>query len=541
MIKKSYELKWTYDAPEAILACDIITCHDKIYLVFGGHDRHLYIMNENKEIINSMRFDGWLRCIYTADIDGDGCEEILAGTGDGNFLVVKYIEEDAKMIGVKHYITDGKILCCTAGDITRNGEYELIFGGDNNKLVIFANFARDSPQFVQYYESWVTSCTIGVLNPKLIKSAILGLVIGTKNGLLQLIHIEDQNLKILWHRDLDSKINDLSIADINHDGTNEIITCSDDSNIRVFNSEGVLLTCLHISESRPLSLLIDDIDGDNANELLIGCADGSLFVYQNNQLDSLDFNLKWSTKIKSSIEDIAIIAKNDQSIKQIIFGGYDRTIRNVVDYEWGKKKKLEISKQIELQNVRVKEEKEAFNSIPTNLEEFTQNLLKERIYIDLNTLIADLKEIGYNMNMIEENLGVLKEEGQLVTKEEELNVWRYIQKPNARDIVEETTKEDSEIKIKNKIIKKSESDQKTVAPLKKLIFETLKQKGPVNSKASLIDLVAQKGFSKTEIQSELDMLNNKNLITYSRSKPRGWILNMNKQIKQELDEKKEPR
>ncbi|MBD3213975.1 MAG: hypothetical protein GF311_15300 [Candidatus Lokiarchaeota archaeon] len=537
MIKKSYELKWTYNAPEAILACAIINCHDKTYLVFGGHDRHLYIMNEDKDIINSMEFDGWLRCIYTADIDGDGCEEIIAGTGDGNFLVVKYREEDAKLIGVKHYITDGKVLCCTAGDITRNGQHELIFGGDNNKLIIFANFSSDFPQFVQYYESWVTSCTTGVLKPKSMKSAILGLVVGTKNGLLQLIHIEDQNLKILWHRDLDGKLNDIYVADINHDGFNEIITCSDDSNIRVFNSEGDLLTCLHITESRPLSLLIDDIDGDNANELIIGCADGSLFVYQNNQLDSLNFKLKWSTKIKSSIEDIASIAKDDNSIKQIIFGGYDRTIRNVVDFEWGKRKKLEIPPPIELPNVRVKEE-EAFSSIPTNLEEFIQNLLEERIYIDLNILIEDLEEIGYDMNKIEEKLNALKMEGNLLHKEEELSVWRLIQVPNEREFVEEASKEDFEIKPKDKFQVKSKGNVKTFATLQKVIFETLNQKGPIDSKSDLIDLVSQKGFSKTEIQSEIDILNDKNLITYSRSKPRGWTLNMDLQTEQGFEEKK---
>ena len=86
-LKKRFNVKWIFEAPEAVLTCSILKCGDKQYYVFGGHDRTLYLMDDEMQVLDSVSFDGWCRCTFPIDITSDGCDEILVGAGDGNFLV----------------------------------------------------------------------------------------------------------------------------------------------------------------------------------------------------------------------------------------------------------------------------------------------------------------------------------------------------------------------------------------------------------------------------------------------------------------------
>ncbi|GAH16648.1 unnamed protein product, partial [marine sediment metagenome] len=85
--------------------------------------------------------------------------------------------------------------------------------------------------------------------------------------MLQLIQIKDNLPEIVWNRNFSSQINTIKIGDVINDGLNEIILGADDSTMKILNSEGDLITEIKSEDGRPLSLLIEDIDGDNANEI----------------------------------------------------------------------------------------------------------------------------------------------------------------------------------------------------------------------------------------------------------------------------------
>ncbi len=334
MIRKRYQLNWMFECPEAVLTCSILRCHNNNYLVFGGHDKTLYLMDEKMNIVDDRAFDGWCRCSYAIDLDGDGIDEILVGAGDGSFMVLKLNIEKQKLVGIMRYRSTGKVNCCIAGDFTRNSKTDLLFGGEDKTLKIFDSVSSKEPKFVFYYDSWVTACTLGYLKLPDNKIPIYGLLVGTKNGSVQLIQIQEGSPDIIWQKDFHSQINDIKVGDVTNDGFNEIILCTDDSNIKVLNSEGELLKEIPTDEGRPLSLLIEDIDGDNAKEIIAGCADGSLKIFHNPSLNSKEIELKWKTKVSTSIQDICYLMGTEQDVKHIVFGGYDRAIRNLTDFEW---------------------------------------------------------------------------------------------------------------------------------------------------------------------------------------------------------------
>ena len=98
-IRKRYQLKFMFECPDAVLTCSVLRCKEKNYLVFGGHDKALYLMDEEMKIIDDRSFDGWCRCSYPIDLDCDGCDEVLVGAGDGSFMVLKLNEEKKNLVG----------------------------------------------------------------------------------------------------------------------------------------------------------------------------------------------------------------------------------------------------------------------------------------------------------------------------------------------------------------------------------------------------------------------------------------------------------
>ncbi|MFX1410768.1 MAG: hypothetical protein ACFFA6_10465 [Promethearchaeota archaeon] len=552
MIRKRYQLNWMFECPEAVLTCSILKCHDNNYLVFGGHDKTIYLMDENMNIVDDRVFDGWCRCSYTIDLDGDGCDEILVGAGDGSFMVLKLNIETQKLVGIMRYRSTQKINCCIAGDFTRNGKFELIFGGEDKTLKIFESVKSENPKFTLYYDSWVTACTLGHLKLPDEKIPIYGLLVGNKNGLLQLIQIQNDVPDIIWQKDFQSQINDIKIGDVTNNGLNEIILSTDDSTIKILSSSGEILKEIVSEEARPLSLLIEDIDGDNAREIVVGCADGSLKVFHNPSLNSNDIELKWKTKVATSIKDICYLLGKDQSSKHIVFGGYDRAIRNITDFEFGQKPVLDIPQQLQVPEVQVSketqiEEEIQIKEIPTNIREYIFKILKDVGF--LHDLIKELMKLGYTRSEIIEELEIMRTQKMITYEKVTYPIWSLpgeempekgkeveipVEEPKVMVkpmVIEEVTQTSKKRLVDALDLYPSGSEEIASSTevasgksLKDAIIDYLRQYKLVSSITKLIEDLVQIGFTKDNVEKEIESLKEQGIIIYSRGKPRGWSI-----------------
>lgn len=545
-----------FECPDAVLTCSVLKCKeknkkDKNFLVFGGHDKTLYLMDEQMNIIDDRIFDGWCRCSYSIDLDGDGCDEVLVGAGDGNFMVMKLNIEKKKLTGIMRYKASKRINCCIAGDFTRDGNIEIIFGSDDKTLRIFDNIKAKKPKFTLYYDSWVTTCTLGFLKLPDVENPIYGLIVGTKSGIVQLVQFQDKMLEVIWQQNYNTQINDIQVGDVTNDGLNEILLATDDSFIRILNSEGHLIKEITIEEGRPISLLVEDIDGDNAKEIVAGCADGSLRVFHNPSLDSQEFELKWKTKVSTSIKNVCYLMGEDKNVKHIIFGGYDRTIRNVTDFEWGQKETLEIPHKIEMDESKIPKKVDLINEIakikdvPTNIREQIFNFLQERGH--LKNLMNELLKLGYSEDEILDEFTLLKTQKSVVYEKVIYPVWSLpseeLEKEMPEEVkaeiqIEEQTKpkvqpliiEESVTPKKEKLLaafeSETSSDEKVGAgqSLEEVIIEYLKEQKLIVTKAELIDGIRTKGFADSAIENIIDELKEQGKIQYSRAKPKGWSL-----------------
>lgn len=554
MIRKRYQLNWMFECPDAVLTCSVLSCKNNNFLIFGGHDKTLYLMDEKKNIIDERVFDGWCRCSYPIDLDGDGCDEVLVGAGDGNFMVLKLNIVKKKLVGLMRYKSSKRINCCFAGDFTRDGNIELIFGSEDKSLRIFDDIKAKEPKYILYYDSWVTACTLNYLKLPDVEDPIYGLLVGTKNGLVQLVQFHDNMVDIVWQKNFNSQINDIKVGDVTNDGFNEVILSTDDSSIKILNSEGETITEIDTDEGRPISLLVEDIDGDNAKEIVAGCADGSLKVFHNPSLNSQDFELKWKTKVATSIKNVCYCTVKEQNLKQIVFGGYDRKIRNVTDFEWGQKQSLDIPQNMRIPEVQPSKREDLIKEIakikdiPSNIREHIFNILQEKGH--LKDLMKDLEELGYSEDEILEEFALLKTQKSLVYEKVNYPVWSLpdeeIQKEMPEEVKAEVkVEEQPKPKVQPLVIEKSvepkkeklraalESEPKKPVPKEKVsaegsledvIFAYLKKQKLVATKAQFISDIKEKGFSNTQIEKEIALLKKQGKIQYSRSTPKGWSL-----------------
>ena len=133
-------------------------------------------------------------------------------------------------------------------------------------------------------------------------------------------------------------------------------------------------------------------------------------------------------------------------------------MRNVTDFEWGKKPILKIPQRFKIPKIPPKKdvldvkEGEKLEIVPTNLRGFIVKLLEKRgFYLTTEMLINELLEKGYNRDQIKEELELMKSQETVNYGKIDMQVWSI---PD--DAIEElilSLKRDAE---KPKLVEKAE-------------------------------------------------------------------------------------
>ena len=250
----------------------------------------------------------------------------------------------------------------------------------------------------------------------------------------------------------------------------------------------------------------------------------------------------------------SIVGGTDKNVKHIVFGGYDRKIHNVTDFEWGQKESLEIPQKIKIPEIEISKRVDLIKEIakikevPTNIREHIFNILQEKGH--LKDLMKKLSELGYSEDEILEEFALLKTQKSVVYEKVTYPVWslpseefekEMPEEVKAEILVEDQPKpkvkplviEESVKPIKEKLVaalesesKKKVSKQKTSigGSLEEVIFEYLKKQKIVGTKANFVNDIKEKGFSNSEIEKVINSLKEQGKIKYSRSAPKGWSL-----------------
>jgi len=201
--------------------------------------------------------------VMTSDLDGDGQEEIVAGSYDKHLYL---LDEDGQLMW--RYALGAAVYSLDAGDLDGDGGEEAVAGGDDNRVHALGAGG-------ELLWEWYVGGRVVSLQVEDVDGNGRGEVIaGSWDGQLLLL---DGDGSLRWSLVDDDGVSEIESADLDGDGYVEIIVAHRDGSVSLVTCDGeqrwTYETAGYVRE-----LTTADTDGDGALEVVVGSADGWIYV-----------------------------------------------------------------------------------------------------------------------------------------------------------------------------------------------------------------------------------------------------------------------
>ncbi len=134
------KLHWKFQTGgwvRTVFSCDINGDGDAEVLV-GSLDKNLYILNQQGCVLATLPMKNPLNNLFAADIDQDGQTEILVGTSGKDLIALSY-DATAGFKEKWRKSFDNHLLSLCVTDIDNDGEYEIIAGSEDKHVYFLDN------------------------------------------------------------------------------------------------------------------------------------------------------------------------------------------------------------------------------------------------------------------------------------------------------------------------------------------------------------------------------------------------------------------
>lgn len=275
----NYEKIWEYDADAPITSVFVGDSNNNRQneLIIGSNDGTIIIYAQKDEPLNfkqvwKKKYEGD-SIVRLADLDGDTLNEMIIANNNA-FRVFRVIDKyPKKEVWTETFKTHIKEMLLF--DLNSDKKYEIFLGLEDGNLKIFSH--KDGNYFSEdkkyEFKNLVSSFAPGKIRDKDV------IVAGSYDKTLRAFHESSEIFKIETY----DKIYAVSLADIDHDGIDEIL-CASGNTLYVFKDD-VFLTC---QIDYPTSILAD-------KDLTI-----HYYIKNNseNMIYNIDFShLEWAPKI----------------------------------------------------------------------------------------------------------------------------------------------------------------------------------------------------------------------------------------------------
>lgn len=338
-------------------------------ILFGSTDGRARLLNADGKVLWTFETGDEVWAVGSADLDGDGKRELLAGSDDA---YVYALDRDGRLVW-KHSPPFGhqpwvywtlyksKIRKIASGDLNGDGKDEVVLGcgnmrcvavsprgkqlwefrtdhgtcttlevadldGDGRAEVIGGKgiFSSNSNGFrlngegkaIGYYrnQGW-TSIVCSLLLTDLESDGAPEVIFGTDRG-DNLRVFDAQTGQLRWAKCLGDNCEAIAVADLDGDGTKDVIAGSASLYVSAYTAKGRRLWYRTASDSIT-ALATGDLDGDGSPEIVAGSADGALTV-----LDAKG-NLQAALRSAKPIRKVAIVNLKPGGPPAIIVAGND--------------------------------------------------------------------------------------------------------------------------------------------------------------------------------------------------------------------------
>jgi outer membrane protein assembly factor BamB len=240
---------WKYSA-ERIVRQIAVSEKSPDYIVIGSEDRFIHVIDsESGQLRWKYRTNGWVRSVFMKDIDGDGQDEILAGSGDKDLYVLNIQGEL-----LYSFDTGYRVYTLCAAKIEETGPVYIFMSSNRKDMMAWQIERLDATQW-QHRLVWLRSSeeknrlfagrTHSICVQDINNDDVSEILVGSEDGYLVVL---DRNGQLLWKKDFESCIYQVYARDINYDGLVEVLVGTEDSSIYVFQLELVESLHTHIKD-----------------------------------------------------------------------------------------------------------------------------------------------------------------------------------------------------------------------------------------------------------------------------------------------------
>ncbi|RLI92196.1 MAG: hypothetical protein DRO89_02570 [Candidatus Altiarchaeales archaeon] len=273
---------------------------------------------EQKCVYN--RVGSYITSVYSGDLDGDGLNEIFAGTSDGVVMNFPYGNCKIRWGPEWQYIQTGsgrgEILQMRVTDLENDGKNELIVAANSREDYLFV---LDNEGVFKWRDDsaggFVLSMDVADIDDDNKKEIILG---NRGKGVIAL----DGHNDIKWRVDLDNPVYFVKAIDIDNDGNLDIVALTNkdliSATIYVLDNEGEIIWSYSIDEgiyqASKNSIFIADLNNDNKLEILVATHKKGIMVLGH------DGNLIWGYPTNNVVNSVCVSDLNQDNEPEIIFG-----------------------------------------------------------------------------------------------------------------------------------------------------------------------------------------------------------------------------
>lgn len=194
-------------------------------IIFASEDRSVYKIDYSTgELIWEYKTNGWVRAVYVGDITGDGKAEVLIGSADRHL----YLFDDQNELLVKYPI-GYQVLTLAAADTNQDGRTEVLIATNSKDLIALNYVNNGTPSFQPKWQRSFENRFYTLCITDLEGDGPVEIIAGSED---KHIYILDGQGNTVWRHNHKNRIYTIYPSDIDNDGLPELLIGSEQERVR---------------------------------------------------------------------------------------------------------------------------------------------------------------------------------------------------------------------------------------------------------------------------------------------------------------------
>ncbi|HLZ07582.1 MAG TPA: VCBS repeat-containing protein, partial [Chloroflexota bacterium] len=229
----------------------------------------------------------WGTSIATADVNGDGRPDVIAGLYGYNAVAVLLGNGDGTLQASKTFVAGGPVNCVATGDFNGDGKLDIVTANPSDStLGILLGNGDGTFQAVQTLSGYAGAGAIAVAD--LNGDGKLDLVATQENGQSLSVFLGNGNatFKAPAFYATGHKARAVAVADLNGDGKPDLIASDSADNTVTWlpgNGDGTFALQNSFAVANPSSILVGDFNRDGRPDIAVNSSSSSVQILTNQQ------------------------------------------------------------------------------------------------------------------------------------------------------------------------------------------------------------------------------------------------------------------